>query len=76
MLSISEYCKTRSFPTVKKSEYLNTIGEKLHPDIDILWTGNYICHHVWIIDITCLCLKRKLQASNSDIVPLVECYFM
>jgi len=45
-LFISEYCKTRSFPTVKKSEYLNTIGEKLHPDIDILWTGDKVISQV------------------------------
>lgn len=37
-----EYCKTRALPTVKKSEYLNTLGKELHPDIDIMWTGDKV----------------------------------
>lgn len=29
-------------PDVRNSEYLNTIGSKLAPDIDILWTGDKV----------------------------------
>nr|CAG4643745.1 EOG090X01OH [Lepidurus arcticus] len=35
----TQYCATRAIPDVRNSEYLNTIGTKLAPDIDILWTG-------------------------------------
>eukprot|EP00794_Sanderia_malayensis_P000208 gene208-823_t len=38
----TEYCKTRAFPTIDKSEYLNTIGMNLHPDIEFLWTGDKV----------------------------------
>jgi hypothetical protein len=27
-------------PSLEKSFYLETIGNDLHPDIDIFWTGN------------------------------------
>jgi len=27
-------------PSLEKSAYLQTIGNGLHPDIDIFWTGN------------------------------------
>ena len=47
----TEYCATRAVPTVSNSEYLNTIGSKLLPNIDILWTGEWLilfhcCHLV------------------------------
>ncbi|XP_065057024.1 protein O-GlcNAcase-like [Rhopilema esculentum] len=42
----TEYCKTRAFPSVGKSEYLNTIGTKLSPEIDILWTGDKVISQV------------------------------
>ena len=29
-------------PTLEKSPYLQTIGNGLHPDIDIFWTGKNI----------------------------------
>ncbi|CAH1782880.1 unnamed protein product [Owenia fusiformis] len=35
----TEYCASRAVPTVSSSEYLNTIGAKLLPGVDILWTG-------------------------------------
>jgi hypothetical protein len=28
-------------PSLEKSDYLHTIGNGLHPDIDIFWTGNF-----------------------------------
>jgi len=33
-------------PTVRKSEYLNTLGQKLHPDIDVMWTGDKVIPEV------------------------------
>lgn len=42
----SEYCKMRAFPTINKSEYLNTIGSKLSPEIDVLWTGDKVISQV------------------------------
>ena len=41
MLSFSEYCASRAVPNVSLSEYLNTIGSKLLPGVDIMWTGTY-----------------------------------
>jgi protein O-GlcNAcase/histone acetyltransferase len=38
----TQYCSTRAIPTVPESEYLNTIGQKLVPAIDILWTGSKV----------------------------------
>lgn len=35
----TQYCSTRAVPTVSSSEYLNTLGNKLLQEIDILWTG-------------------------------------
>lgn len=38
----TQYCSKRAIPTVTESEYLNTIGQKLSPEIDILWTGSKV----------------------------------
>ncbi|KAK7109534.1 protein O-GlcNAcase-like [Littorina saxatilis] len=35
----TEYCATRALPTVLTSDYLKTLGSKLLPGIDIMWTG-------------------------------------
>lgn len=34
-----DYCASFCTPTVSQSSYLHTVGEKLLPGIDILWTG-------------------------------------
>ena len=39
---ISEYCATRAVPNVEQSEYLHTIGSKLLPGIDVMWTGDKV----------------------------------
>lgn len=36
-----EYCGTFCYPSVSQSPYLHTVGEKLLPSIDILWTGEF-----------------------------------
>lgn len=38
----TQYCTTRALPTIASSEYLKTIGSKLAPDIDIMWTGDKV----------------------------------
>ncbi|XP_071476953.1 protein O-GlcNAcase-like isoform X1 [Diadema antillarum] len=38
----TEYCATRAHPSVKNSEYLQTLGAKLLPDIHIMWTGGKV----------------------------------
>lgn len=35
----TEYCGTFCYPNVAQSPYLRTIGEKLLPGIEVLWTG-------------------------------------
>ena len=39
LLSQVEYCASRADPGVLSSEYLATLGEKLHKDIRVFWTG-------------------------------------
>uniref|UniRef100_A0A8C6KPW5 O-GlcNAcase n=1 Tax=Nothobranchius furzeri TaxID=105023 RepID=A0A8C6KPW5_NOTFU len=36
----TEYCGTFCYPSVSQSPYLRTVGEKLLPDIDVLWTAD------------------------------------
>lgn len=35
----TEYCGTFCYPNVAQSPYLRTVGEKLLPGIEVLWTG-------------------------------------
>ncbi|XP_011790885.1 PREDICTED: protein O-GlcNAcase isoform X2 [Colobus angolensis palliatus] len=35
----TEYCGTFCYPNVSQSPYLRTVGEKLLPGIEVLWTG-------------------------------------
>ncbi len=35
----TEYCDRRSVPNAATSPYLSELGEHLHPDIDVFWTG-------------------------------------
>uniref|UniRef100_A0AAQ5X0R5 Protein O-GlcNAcase n=1 Tax=Amphiprion ocellaris TaxID=80972 RepID=A0AAQ5X0R5_AMPOC len=38
----TEYCGTFCYPSVSQSPYLHTVGEKLLPGIDVLWTGRQV----------------------------------
>lgn len=42
-----EYCGTFCYPNVPQSPYLHTVGEKLLPGIDVLWTGEFKAHSVF-----------------------------
>lgn len=42
LLCPTQYCSTRASPNVTDSEYLNTLGAKLMPEINIMWTGEYL----------------------------------
>lgn len=46
----TQYCSTRAVPSVTESEYLNTIGQKLVPAIDILWTGSKVISKILTAD--------------------------
>lgn len=46
----TEYCAARAIPNVQNSEYLNTVGQKLHPGIDIMWTGPKVISKVITIE--------------------------
>lgn len=39
LFSCAEYCGTFCYPNVAQSPYLRTVGEKLLPGIEVLWTG-------------------------------------
>ena len=58
----TEYCSTRAVPSILTSEYLQTIGEILDPQIDIMWTGpKVISKHISLGSIVTLTkvLKRR-----------------
>lgn len=46
----SEYCASRAMPNVQSSMYLSTLGSKLLPGIDVMWTGyffqNLVTSHI------------------------------
>nr|CAG4636800.1 EOG090X01OH [Ceriodaphnia reticulata]SVE72785.1 EOG090X01OH [Ceriodaphnia reticulata] len=42
----TQYCGSRAVPDVPNSEYLNTIGSKLAPGIDVMWTGPKVISRV------------------------------
>ncbi|XP_058062269.1 protein O-GlcNAcase [Anopheles bellator] len=46
----TQYCSTRAVPTVKQSEYLNTLGTKLVKEIDVLWTGPKVISKVLTVE--------------------------
>ncbi|XP_029949313.1 protein O-GlcNAcase isoform X2 [Salarias fasciatus] len=41
----TDYCGLFCTPSVSQSSYLHTVGEKLLPGIDILWTGPKVVSH-------------------------------
>ena len=47
----TEYCASRAVPTVRNSPYLNVIGKRLLPGIEIMWTGESLSH--------CICVSLK-----------------
>ncbi|XP_042870667.1 protein O-GlcNAcase-like isoform X2 [Penaeus japonicus] len=50
MFCPTQYCSTRAVPSVQTSEYLNTIGQKLAPEIDIMWTGPKVISKVLTVE--------------------------
>lgn len=56
MLCPTQYCAARATPNVQNSEYLNTLGSKLAPEIDIMWTGKEGCflYRAHVVDVTCV----------------------
>uniref|UniRef100_H2Z2S4 protein O-GlcNAcase n=1 Tax=Ciona savignyi TaxID=51511 RepID=H2Z2S4_CIOSA len=59
----TEYCSNMAIPDVGCSPYLKTIGEKLNPNISIMWTGPKVVSHVISLEsikILNKILKRKV----------------
>ncbi|XP_056135597.1 protein O-GlcNAcase [Lampris incognitus] len=57
----TDYCAAFCTPNVSQSSYLHTLGEKLLPGIDVLWTGPKVVSHfisVESIDEVSSVLKR------------------
>ncbi|CAL4138125.1 unnamed protein product, partial [Meganyctiphanes norvegica] len=50
MFCPTQYCSTRAVPTVLTSEYLTTLGNKLAPAVDIMWTGPKVISKVLTIE--------------------------
>lgn len=57
----AEYCASRAWPCVAESAYLHTIGQELHSDIGVLWTG--ICLDLRL-EIVCLVMYYYLLVCN------------
>ena len=47
-----EYCGSRAVPSVVESQYLSHLGDHLHLNIDILWTGEYVFNSARILRVT------------------------
>ncbi|XP_040563621.1 protein O-GlcNAcase [Lepeophtheirus salmonis] len=45
-----EYCSSRADPDVPNSYYLLTLGELLHPDIGVFWTGSCVVSECITLD--------------------------
>lgn len=56
----TEYCESRAVPNVPESEYLNTIGKELKPDIDIMWSGSRVISKV-ITEDSIMILTRVIR---------------
>ncbi|XP_070712533.1 protein O-GlcNAcase isoform X2 [Pempheris klunzingeri] len=41
----TDYCAAFCTPSVSQSSYLHTVGEKLLPGVDVLWTGPKVVSH-------------------------------
>ncbi|XP_049956889.1 protein O-GlcNAcase [Schistocerca serialis cubense] len=50
MLCPTQYCAARATPNVQNSEYLNTLGAKLAPEIDIMWTGSKVISRLLTVE--------------------------
>lgn len=50
LLCPTQYCSTRAMPNVSSSEYLNTLGNKLAQEIDIMWTGPKVISRLLTIE--------------------------
>ncbi|XP_063237337.1 protein O-GlcNAcase isoform X2 [Bacillus rossius redtenbacheri] len=50
MLCPTQYCAARATPNVRNSEYLNTLGVKLAPEIDIMWTGQKVISRLLTVE--------------------------
>nr|CAD7407520.1 unnamed protein product [Timema poppensis] len=50
MLCPTQYCAARATPNVQNSEYLNTLGAKLAPEIDIMWTGAKVISRILTVE--------------------------
>lgn len=50
MFCPTEYCTARANPDIRNSDYLNTIGSKLLPGIDIMWTGSRVISKVITVE--------------------------
>lgn len=47
----TEYCSSRCSPNLVDSTYLNTLGEKLVKEIEIMWTGPQVKAFDIVIDV-------------------------
>uniref|UniRef100_A0A8C3CV49 O-GlcNAcase n=1 Tax=Cairina moschata TaxID=8855 RepID=A0A8C3CV49_CAIMO len=54
----TEYCGTFCYPNVAQSPYLRTVGEKLLPGIDVLWTAD--------TEDSTVSIQIKLENEGSD----------
>ncbi|TMS36482.1 hypothetical protein L596_003633 [Steinernema carpocapsae] len=46
----TEYCESRAVPSLTESEYLLTLGQRLLPDIKIMWTGPRVVSRILTLE--------------------------
>ena len=64
----TEYCGSRATPSITESQYLKHIGSDLHPNIDIMWTGMYVCKGGSPWDFP------EKYSFYSDVIDNINCY--
>ena len=62
----TQYCTARAFPSIRNSEYLNTIGAKLAPQINVSTRGKSVkmspCHFIKKITNNYCCIWVHIKA--------------
>ncbi|TRY79824.1 hypothetical protein TCAL_10265 [Tigriopus californicus] len=64
MFCPTQYCTARAVPSIRASEYLTTLGAKLAPEINIMWTGDKVISKV----ISFKCLEDINEVLQRDVV--------
>jgi len=76
---VIEYCASHAMPSVEESQYLKHIGEHLHANVDVMWTGKIsigMCEWEGLQGMqacicTAVCFQFEIQTSAAVILSWV-----